>query len=248
MKLLSLTEGIYWDPKTKWFRIDLSQDSKYRDIVFTDRSRARGTAFSAFSINSRLATPENLHDVKLALKHLDNLPGFEEMLDKAVQNFRSHAHIEDYDIVITPHKPGDQAALANNLVASLEPFLKPECKVLLGGVAKSDLSEIRPVGDDQMRQWMPKHYTDEQAAELAAKIRGNIEAAKRRAIREKRAFKMTDILAQFRKFVSGLVTATPAPGAKVLFVDDILTTGSTLASVADTLQADQVDAFVLLIG
>lgn len=248
MRLGHLVEGIYWDQKAGSFVIDLEVDSKYRDAIYTGKSRSRSSVFAAFNANRRVS-PEIAKAAKLSLKHLNLIGDWETMIDQAVERFRKAHDLTQYDLVVTPHTPRDAAVLANNLLTSLEPFLKPGVRILRGGVRKSPHDAIS-FNESKVRADAPPNYTPEQVDDLVAKVRSNFNSAQSRAKREGRSFKMTDIIVQFRKFITGLMVTDEQvePGTKVLFVDDVFTSGATLQSVKDALNVDHIDCFVGVVG
>lgn len=228
--------------------IDLDHDNKASDIVFVHKPRQNGDVFAAFSVNPR--HQREMNELKMALKYLANLTGpWEEMLDLAAKAFAERHDMSEFAAVATAHLPGRGGPLlANNLLASLEPFLAPHTKVLRQGFAKSPLDAIH-VDYDLVDALAPKSYDDAQRARMRDQVRKNFESAMRSAEQTGR-FRIQQIVPQFRKFVKGLFGASPELGAgKVLFVDDLYTTGATFQQAKAALPpGTPAECFVLVRG
>jgi hypothetical protein len=243
--------------------INMGRDNKYFDLVFIRKPALRDNVFCSFTVNSKVAkaadpktkqpiNKEALTSLKLVLKHLeiDRATGpWEEMLDYADKAFAQAMPILTYDVVVTAHSPGGGSPpLANVMVADLEDKVRSDTRIIRKGVAKSSLDQIH-LDYELIDATTPKAYDAAKRAQYVRDVEKNFASSLKRAETEGR-FQLRNMLPQWRKYVKGLFNASSdiKPGEKVLFVDDLYTTGSTLKQIRALLPENEVHGFMLLKG
>jgi hypothetical protein len=246
-----LSEGISF--KDGQFVIDMVRDYKHNDLVLLRTPSFVDNVFCSFTVNRRSDDKSHLTELKLILKHLEVEKArgpWEAMMEYAVKTFTNAVPIQSFDVIVTPHGPGGGAPpLANVMVADLEELIRPDARIIRKGVAKSSTSGQVYLDYDMIRATAPKKYSIEELEHSTQTVEKNFDSALKRAEKEGR-FQLRHMLPQFRKYVRGMfnVNCDIKPGEKVLFVDDLYTTGSTLRQIRALLPDNDVYGWMLLKG
>ena len=247
----SLSEGIIF--KDGHFVIDMVRDYKHNDLVLLRTPSFVNNVFCSFVVNKRVSDKPHLTDLKLILKYLEVEKArgpWGQMMEYAVKVFTNAVDVQSFDVVVTPHGPGGGSPpLANVMVADLEELIRPDARIIRKGVAKSDTAGQVHLDYDMIRTTAPKRYSTDELEHFTQTVEKNFDSSLKRAAAEGR-FQLRHMLPQFRKYVRGMfnVNADIKPGEKVLFVDDLYTTGSTLRQIRALLPDNEVYGWMLLKG